>query len=116
MYLWLQEEKEKQLEVAYRKANEASKRAIDTEAKIDLLVYAILFVKNLLSSQKKEKKVTSSMNLEQSDLSGRLEIRMSQGMHVNTNGDDIQTKDDELFLVLKESDDGLKQTARQIEF
>ncbi|KAA6371556.1 MAG: putative MAP kinase kinase family domain protein, partial [Streblomastix strix] len=37
MYLWVQEEKEKQLEVAYRKANEASKRAIDTEAENDLL-------------------------------------------------------------------------------
>ncbi|KAA6367085.1 MAG: hypothetical protein EZS28_037389 [Streblomastix strix] len=51
MYLWVQEEKEKQLEVAYRKTNEASKRAIDTEAQKYFLNYSILFVKNLLCSQ-----------------------------------------------------------------
>ncbi|KAA6366371.1 MAG: putative Serine/threonine-protein kinase Nek3 [Streblomastix strix] len=37
MYLWVQEEKEKQLEAAYRRVNEAQKRAIDAEAENDLL-------------------------------------------------------------------------------
>ncbi|KAA6354706.1 MAG: hypothetical protein EZS28_049766, partial [Streblomastix strix] len=53
--------------------------------------------------------------LEASGKSGKLEIRKNQGVHTNTNGDEIQTKDDGLFPVLKESDEGLKYAATWVE-
>ncbi|KAA6375578.1 MAG: hypothetical protein EZS28_028895 [Streblomastix strix] len=54
-------------------------------------------------------------NAATSDNSGQLKIGMNQRMHTNTNGDEIQTKDDGLFDILKESNVGMTYAATWVE-